>query len=348
MSLGDRPVDLRSDTVTRPTAAMRRAMAEAEVGDDVYGEDPTVRALEEAAADAVGHEAALFVPSGTMGNQIAVHLQVRRGEEVILDADSHIADHEMGGIAAWTGAMGRLVRTTSGLPSAAQLEASYRGGDPYYTARTALVAIENTHMVSGGAVHARAALDPVLAFARARGIAVHLDGARIFNAAAALGVAPRELASPFASVMFCFSKGLGAPVGSCLAASADLIREARRVRKRMGGGMRQAGILAAGALHALRHHVARLPEDHARARRLAEGIAGVRGLAVDPAPPPSNIVMVKVARADPQRLCDLLAPEGVLVATEGPQVRFVTHLDVDDEGIERTIAAIRRVAAHVA
>lgn len=342
--MSSRDVDLRSDTVTRPTPAMRRAMAEADVGDDVYGEDPTVRALEEAAAEAVGHAAALFVPSGTMGNQIAVHLQVRRGEEVILDADSHIADHEMGGIAAWTGAMGRLLQTPSGVPSAAQLEASYRGGEPYYTARTALVAIENTHMVSGGVPHPCAALEPVLAFARAKGLAAHLDGARLFNAATALGVAPRELAAPFDSVMFCFSKGLGAPVGSCLAASADLIQEARRVRKRMGGGMRQAGILAAGALHALRHHVARLPEDHLHARRLAEGIREVARLAVDPDPPPSNIVMVKVHGADPQRLCDLLAPEGILVTTEGPKVRFVTHLDVDDHGIERTIAAIRRVA----
>lgn len=340
-----RPIDLRSDTVTRPTAAMRRAMSEAEVGDDVYGEDPTVRALEEAAAEAVGHAAALFVPSGTMGNQIAVHLQVRRGDEVILDADSHIADHEMGGIAAWSGAMGRLVPTPAGLPSPAQLEASFRGGEPYYTARTALVAIENTHMVSGGVAHGRAALEPVLAFARARRIAAHLDGARLFNAAAALGTSPRELAAPFDSVMFCFSKGLGAPVGSCLAGSADLIDEARKVRKRMGGGMRQAGILAAGALHALRHHIERLPADHARARRLAEGIAEAPGLVVDPFPPPTNIVMVKVQRAHPQRLCDRLAPEGVLVATEGPKVRFVTHLDVDDGDIERTIAAIRKVTS---
>ena len=319
-------------------------MTDAEVGDDVYGEDPTVRALEEASAEAVGHAAALFVPSGTMGNQIAVHVQVRRGEEVILDADSHIADHEMGGIAAWTGAMGRLLQTPSGVPRAAQLEAAYRGGDPYYTANTTLVAIENTHMVSGGVPHSRAELDPVLAFARAKGMAAHLDGARLFNAAASLGVAARELAAPFDSVMFCFSKGLGAPVGSCLAGSAELIGEARRVRKRMGGGMRQAGILAAGALHALRHHVGRLSEDHARARRLAEGIADVAGIAVDPDPPPSNIVMVKVQRADPQRLCDLLAPAGILVTTEGPKVRFVTHLDVDDEGIERTITAIRKVA----
>jgi threonine aldolase len=283
-----------------------------------------------------------------MGNQIAVHLHVRRGEEVILDADSHIADHEMGGIAAWTGAMGRLVRTSAGVPSAAQLEASYRGGEPYYTARTALVAIENTHMVSGGVPHAAALTAPVLAFARARGITAHLDGARIFNAAAARRPPRASLAAPSDSVMFCFSKGLGAPVGSCLAGSEDLIREARRVRKRLGGGMRQAGILAAGALHALRHHVDRLPEDHARARRLAEGIAGLPGLTVDPDPPPSNIVMVKIVGADPQRLCDLLAPEGVLVTTEGPKVRFVTHLDVDDAGIERTISAIRRVAPHLA
>lgn len=338
-----RIVDLRSDTVTKPSLAMRRVMAEAEVGDDVYGEDPSVRALEEEAARAVGQEAAMFVPSGTMGNQIAMNVQVRAGDEVILDADSHIADHELGGLASWTGGMPRMIRTTAGAPTLDQLESAYRSGDPDYVARSALIALENTHMVSGGVPHPPGALRPILEFAHAKGLAAHLDGARIFNASTALGVSASALASGFSSVMFCFSKGLGAPIGSCIAGSAPFIVEARRVRKRLGGGMRQVGIVAAAALYALRHNVGRLGEDHARARSLAQGIAETEGFRIDPDPPPTNIVMVS-SRGEPAEVCRRLAEHGVLALTEGPKVRLVTHLDVDDEGIAHAIAAFQAIA----
>ena len=335
-------VDLRSDTVTKPTKAMRRAMFEAEVGDDVLGDDPTVRALEEQAAAAVGHEAALFVPSGTMGNQIAINVQVRPGDEVILDQDCHIANHELAGMAVWSGVMPRTISTPDGVPSADQLGAAWRGGHPYYESRTGMIALENTHMSSGGAAHTADVIRPALDFARGKGVPAHLDGARLFNAAAALGVPAATLAAGFSSVMFCFSKGLGAPVGSCLAGSAALIEEARRVRKRMGGGMRQVGILAAAAIYALRHNVTRLAEDHDRARRLAAGIAGLPGLTISPDPPPTNIVMVTVNRGDPAKLCDRLAAEGVHALTEGNRVRLVTHLDVDDAGVERALAAFSK------
>jgi threonine aldolase len=338
------PVDLRSDTVTRPSPAMRRAMCEAEVGDDSFGEDPTVRALEEEAASLCGHEAALYVPSGTMGNQIAVNVHVRQGDEVILDANSHIAEYELSGIAVWSGAMARVVQTPAGLPSPAQLRAAYRGGEAYDSGRTGLLALENTHMLAGGVPHAPRDLAPVLEFAGTRGVPVHLDGARLFNAAVALGVPARAIAAPFASATFCLSKGLGAPVGSCLAGSAAFIAEARRVRKRMGGGMRQAGILAAAGVYALRHNIARLAEDHDRARRLAAELTGIEGLQVDPDPPPTNIVMIQVA-GEPESFVRRLGEEGVLAFVEGGKVRLVTHLDIDDAAIDAAVVALRRTAA---
>lgn len=339
-----RPVDLRSDTVTRPTAAMRRAMHDAEVGDDVLGDDPTVRLLEEEAAAIVGHEAALFVPSGTMGNQIAILLHARRGEDVIVEATSHIAVYELGGLAAWSGAMLRAIAAESGLPTVAQLEAAWRGGPFYDDARTSMLALENTHMFAGGVAHPRTSVAPVLAFARARSLPVHLDGARLFNAATALGVPASAVAAGFDSVMFCFSKGLGAPVGSCLAGSQSLIAEARRFRKRLGGGMRQAGILAAGALHALRNHVDRLADDHARARRLADGIAEIPTLEVVPNPPQSNIVMVRPREGTAEALRADLERRGLLAFTEGDRVRLVTHLDCTDDDIDRAIAMLRDAA----
>jgi threonine aldolase len=342
--MNDRIVDLRSDTVTRPTEAMRRSMFAAPLGDDVLGDDPTVRALEEESAAAVGKDAALFVPSGTMGNQLAIHLQARHGDEVILERDCHIANYELAGMAALSGTMPRTVVSASGIPDAAQLAAAYRSGHPYDEPRTALLAIENTHMLAGGVPHAPAACAHALAFAREKGIPVHLDGARLFNAAVALGLPASALAEGFSTVMFCFSKGLGAPIGSCLAGNAALIEEARKVRKRWGGGMRQAGLIAAGALHGLRHHVARLAEDHARARRLAEGIAGLRDLEVSPDPPPTNIVMVRVPPGSGERIRSLLEAEGVLSLVEGGRIRLVTHLDVDDAGVERAIAALRAVS----
>jgi threonine aldolase len=343
------PIDLRSDTVTRPTAGMRRAMAEAEVGDDCFGEDPTVQALEAAAAEAAGREAALFVPSGTMANQIAIGLQVRPGDEVVLDAAAHILMYELGGVSATWGATPRPLATATGVPSPEQLGAVLAGAEVEDGARVALIAVENTHMHHGGIAHPRAALEPVLDLARGRAIPVHMDGARLFNAAAALGVSAAALTPGFATVSFCFSKGLGAPVGSCLTGSIETIREARRLRKRLGGGMRQAGIIAAGALYALRHHVARLGEDHARARRLADAIVATDGLAVAPHPPPSNIVMLRLAGAPGsleahERFRRRLESEGVLAFAEGPAVRLVTHLGIGDADIDAAIHAIRRAA----
>jgi threonine aldolase len=335
-------VDLRSDTVTRPTAAMRRAMAEAEVGDDVYGEDPTVRALEETAAAMVGHERAMFVPTGTMGNQIAVHLHAPRGSDVLLEAGSHVYNYELGGMAAWSGALPRVLHGEEGLLDPGAVERAVSPAT-YYMARTRLLVLENTHNHAGGVVLPPDRQRALLATARGRDLAVHLDGARLFNAAAALGRAASELAAGFDSVMVCLSKGLGAPVGSVLCGSQGFVQEARVVRKRMGGGMRQAGILAAGGLHALRHHVDRLVDDHRRARRLAETLASLPGFRIDPHRVETNIVIAGVEPAErlPSVLEGLRA-RGVLAGGMGPgRIRFVTHLDVDDAGLDRAVEALR-------
>ena len=336
------PVDLRSDTVTRPTPAMRQAMADAVVGDDVYGEDPTVRALEERAAATLGTEAALFVPSGTMGNQIAIHLGAQPGTEVLVEAGSHVYNYELGAMAAWTGAMPRILHGKAGVLDPDEVEQAGRS-KPYYHSRVSMVVVENTHNHAGGTVTSVATKDAILRSASACGLVAHLDGARIFNAAAALRSSARELAAGFDTVMFCLSKGLGAPVGSVLCGSRDRMREARIVRKRLGGGMRQAGILAAGGLHALEHHVERLEEDHARAKRLAIALASHPAFRIDPELVATNIVIAEVVppRTVEQAL-DLLEREGVLAGGMGPgRVRFVTHLDVDDAGIERALSALR-------
>lgn len=334
-------VDLRSDTVTRPGPAMRRAMAEAEVGDDVYGEDPTVEALQREAAAAVGFEAALFVPSGTMGNQIAVNLLSRPGTEVVVEADSHVYNYELAGMSAWSGALPRVLRGRDGVldPDAV---AEVARAKPYYHARVTLLIVENTHNHAGGAPVSLEATRALLGAARATGIAAHLDGARIFNAAAALGVSAGELAAGFDSVMFCLSKGLGAPVGSVLCGSAEMVREARVVRKRMGGGMRQAGVLAAAGRYALAHHVGRLREDHERAARLARALADHPAFRIDPDAVRTNIVIADVVA--PRGVDEILAAlrrEGILAGSMGPgRVRFVTHLDVDDDGLEHALAAV--------
>src|SRR6267378_2522657 len=251
-------IDLRSDTVTRPTPSMRRAMAEAEVGDDVFREDPTVRRLEEAAAERTGKEAALFVPTGTMGNQIAVNVWTRPGQEVILEERSHIFDYEMGTMAVLSGVLPRPIRPPV-----------------YYLTQTGLIALENTHNMAGGTIFPLSVAESICSLARTQRIPIHLDGARLFTAAVAVREDAAELARPFDSVMFCLSKGLGAPVGSLVCGPAGFVDEALRVRKRMGGGMRQAGILAAAGLVALEENVERLAEDHDNARHLAEGIAGI-------------------------------------------------------------------------
>jgi threonine aldolase len=341
------PIDLRSDTVTRPTPAMRRAMAEAEVGDDVFREDPTVIRLEEESAGLLGKEAALFVPSGTMGNQIAVNVWTRPGQEVVLEERSHIFNYEMAAMAALSGVVARPLPGRDGFPALAAVRQAIRP-PLYYLARTGLIALENTHNMAGGTL-----LDPALAasvgaLARERGIPAHLDGARIFNAAAAQGREAAELAAPFDSVMFCLSKGLGAPVGSILAGPRDFIQEALRVRKRFGGGMRQAGVLAAAGLVALRDHVGRLAEDHAHARLLADRVAGIPGLAIDPGTVRTNILVFEVAR-DGLSAPDLARRwegEGVLaLALDDRRVRAVTHYDVDRGMIETAAVALARIAS---
>ena len=341
------PIDLRSDTVTRPTAAMRRAMADAEVGDDVYREDPTVRRLEEMSAALLGKEAALFVPSGTMGNQIAIRILTRPGQEVVLEERSHIYDYEMAQMAAFSGVQPRLVPGRFGIPTVEAVRRALRPST-YYVAQTGLVALENTHNMAGGTILPPEVAAEIAALARARKIPVHLDGARMFNAAVALGRPAAELARPFDSVMFCLSKGLGAPLGSLVCGSAAFIDEALRVRKRLGGGMRQVGIVAAAGVIALEQQIDRLAEDHALARRLGERLAAIDGVEVDPAGVPTNIVVFKVRRAGltaPQA-AERLRAEGVLfLVLNDEQLRAVTHYDLRPADIETAADLLAAVVA---
>ena len=344
--MGLETVDLRSDTVTRPTPAMRSAMADAVVGDDVFGDDPTVIHLEREVAALLGHEAALFVPSGTMANAVAVATHTRRGDEVILEETAHIFQYEGAGSAVLSGVQLWPVRTEDGLPSPEEIASRVRPlGDPHFPI-SRLLCLENTHNRAGGRVLPLGGFRAAVETARAHGLAVHLDGARLWNAAVASGRAASEYASLCDSVSVCFSKGLGAPVGSAIAGSREFVARARSERKRLGGGMRQAGIIAAGALYALTHHRTRLAEDHARARRLAEGIAGLSGLAASPETVDSNIVVARVVRGTKESWLAGLAERGVRAVPFGTgAIRFVTHLDVDDEGIERALSALRALDA---
>jgi len=335
-------VDLRSDTVTRPSVAMRRAMAEAEVGDDVYGEDPTVTALQEEAAALFGFPASLFVPSGTMGNLIAVLLLGRRGSEAIVEATSHVYNYELAGMAAIGGVVPRVVSGTRGFPDPEEV-GNLCTPKAYYDAPVSLLLLENTHNYSGGSVLPVARRDALLAAARRHGVPAHLDGARVLNAAVASGLTPAAAVAGFDSFSFCLSKGLGAPVGSLLCGTAAFIEEARVARKRLGGGMRQVGVLAAAGRVGLRDNVARLAEDHARARRLAEAAAELPGLSVDVAGVETNIV---IAEVDPPEATagwiERLLAGGVRIGTLGrARLRFMTHLDVDDRGLDRAIACLR-------
>jgi threonine aldolase len=344
---GSQSVELRSDTFTRPTDAMRAAMAAAEVGDDVWGEDPTVRALEERTAGLLGKAAALFVPSGTMANQIALLLHCRPGDEVIVGRGAHTRLYESGAGAAWAGVQFAEIGAEDGTFDAAAVDAAVLPLDRNLP-RSRLVAVENTHNRGGGRIWPRAQVDAVVARARIHRLALHLDGARIWNAAVASGVAERELAAPFDTVSACFSKGLGAPVGSAIAGPTDVIEAARRFRKMLGGGMRQAGVLAAAALHALDHHRARLAEDHANARHLAEGLGATPGIAIEPARVETNIVIFGVTGQGPDApaLAGRLAAAGVRIAPiSATRLRAVTHLDVDASGIDRALAAIRAALA---
>jgi threonine aldolase len=337
-------VDLRSDTVTRPTAAMRQAMAAAEVGDDVYGEDPTVRRLEEQVADLLGTQAALFVPSGTMANQIALRALVQPGEEVMVGRDAHCWLFESGALAALAGAQTQTLPGDGRFDGAA-VRAGFKGPVSYLSPTT-VVAVENTHNVAGGAVWPRAQLDDVLAAARALGMATHLDGARLWNAAVATGESLRNLAAGFDTVSVCLSKGLGAPAGSLVATTKERIVRVHRFRKMYGGGMRQAGILAAGGLYALEHHRERLVEDHAHARVIAERLAGVPGFAVDPARTETNVVVIDLApQLQAAALVAACAEQGVRISAITPtRLRLVTHLDVDRAACERAADVLRAAA----
>lgn len=341
--------DFRSDTVTRPTPAMRRAMAEADVGDDVYGEDPTVRRLEERTAEVLGLPAALFVPSGSMGNQVALRVHARSGTEVLVESRSHVFHYEMGAMAALSGLLPRPVASERGIPAVADLAAWIRPESTYYLPRTSLLVLENTHNFAGGTVAPRSVLEPILALAHARHLAVHMDGARLWNAAAALGVAEASLAAGFDSVMVCFSKGLRAPVGSAVAGSVEFVAEARRVRKLFGGGMRQVGVLAAPALVALERERGRLSEDHIRARRLAQHLAAMPGIRLDPAAVETNIVFVGLDRerlGESSQVAASLKEHGILAGVSGPDaLRLVTHADVGDADVERAIRAFEEITA---
>jgi threonine aldolase len=340
-------VDLRSDTVTRPTPAMRRAMAEAEVGDDVFGDDPTVRRLEQRVASLTGHEAALYVPSGTMGNQIAVNVLTRPGDEVLLEEGAHIFLYEQGGIAVNSGCLAHVVPGVRGAIDPAAIGRVVRDADnDHHVSRVSLLCLENTHNMHGGVIMPLATLRALSDAARAHGMRVHLDGARLWNASVATGVPIADWAATADTVMMCFSKGLGAPVGSILAGRADVVRQARRVRKRWGGGMRQVGILAAACLHALDHHLDRLAEDHARAKRLAAGLRAVPGVSVPE--PETNIVLIELEdpALAPKPVLDALRARGVwMVAFGGRRLRAVAHLDVDDAGLARAIEAFRESVA---
>jgi len=332
-----RTIDLRSDTVTRPSPEMRRAMAEAPVGDDVFGDDPTVNALQERAAEMLGKEAALFFPSGTMSNQSALLAWTRRGDELFLHERAHILLYEQGGAAVLSALQIRCFRSKDGLLPVDEMEEFVHTDADPHNAPTRVVALENTHNHCGGRVLDQNGVLAVRRFCDAHGLALHLDGARLFNAAVASGRSASELAAPFDSVSVCLSKGLGAPVGSVLAGSSDLIRRAKRARKLLGGGMRQAGIVAAAGIWALKHNVARLADDHRRCRRLAQIAASAPGLAVDLATVETNMFYAdtKASGLRASEVVRLLAARGVLCLDEAPwEVRFVTHLDVGDADIE--------------
>lgn len=340
MSNGHQMIDLRSDTVTKPTPAMREAMLRAEVGDDVYREDPTVNQLEELAASMLGKEAALFVSSGTMGNLISVLSHCGRGDEVILGDNAHLFYYEQGGMAALGGVHPRtLPNQPDGTIDLAAIEHAIRGDDEHYPI-SRLVALENTHNRCGGRVLSVGYMDAVGALARARGLRLHVDGARLWNAAVALGVAPARLVAAADSVSCCLSKGLAAPVGSVVAGGAEFIRRARRNRKLVGGGMRQAGVIAAAGIVALTEMADRLADDHANARTLAHGLVRMEGMSVDPVAVETNIVVATVTRPeiDAPRLAASLAERGVLLnALDGRRLRIVTNYHVTTADVERVL-----------
>ena len=336
-------IDLRSGTLTRPTDPMRRAMAEAEVGDDVYGEDPTVNRLEQKAAQMLGMEAALFVPSGTMGNAIAIRLLTKRGEEVLVERRSHVVRYELAGMSVLSGVMPRLLDAPGGHLTADHVRAAV-SPRTYYQSEVSLVVLENTHNLGGGTVQGVVEQRAVIAAARECGFRIHLDGARLWNAAVALGVSPATLVAGVDTVMTCLSKGLCAPVGSLLVSTRERIDEARRIRKLLGGGMRQAGVLAAAGLVALETLVARLAEDHANARLLGDALARGRGVTL--APVETNIVVgVLAGRSAPEAVAALKERGVLATAMDAKTLRLTTHRDVSRRDCERAAEAIEAALA---
>jgi threonine aldolase len=336
--------DLKSDTVTLPSPGMRKAMHEAEVGDDVYAEDPTVNRLQEMAAEITGKEAALFVTSGSMGNLIPVFLNCGRGNELLIDSRGHIVQHELGSATAIAGSLPVQIPTAKGILSVTDLETRIQP-DIYYCSRTRMVALENTHNAAGGTFYPLSALKEIGAFARRRKLTVHLDGARLFNAVAASGAPVKEICAEANTVTFCLSKGLGAPVGAVLCGKSDFICEARRVRKMLGVGMRQAGVIAAAGVYALEHNVKRLAEDHENAKAIARALAATDWAFIDPDDVVTNILYFRTPGRDPQIVVDALQAHGILSGPPGgDSVRLVTHLDVsrtDTREIVKIIASMR-------
>jgi threonine aldolase len=341
-----RPIDLRSDTVTRPTAKMLAAMANAEVGDDVYGEDPTVNRLEEKAAELFGKEAALFVPTGTMGNTIAAKLHTKHGEEVICEVRSHLMDWELSMLAWFSGCLARPIAGMHGILSWRDIEAALRPKGPH-CAPTTLVWLENTHNMSGGTFYRPEAIDEICMEAHSRGLKVHMDGARIFNASVASGADVARITRHVDSIMFCLSKALGAPVGSMLVGTADAIAQGRLYRKRLGGGMRQAGVLAAAGLVALEHSPSQLSVDHENAQLLAQRIASVPGISLVPSGVKTNIVIFEISGLGipaPEFSAELKKRGVIANAINSTLIRMLTHYDVSREDCERAAAVVAEVA----
>jgi len=340
-----RPIDLRSDTVTRPSPAMRRAMAEAEVGDDVFGDDPTVNRLQEKVAALLGKEAAIYVPSGSMANQTAIRAQTQPGDEIIAHADSHIYHYEAGAPAGLSGCSMRLLAGERGLFTAAAVRAALRPTDSHFP-QSALIVVENTHNRGGGTCWSLEEIARIRPLADEFHLRMHLDGARLMNACVATGHAPTDYTRYFDTVSICFSKGLGAPIGSAVAGTKETIKRVHRFRKMFGGGMRQAGIIAAAALYAIEHNIKRLAEDHANAKRLAAALVEMPGVVVDPASVETNILYidVKESTGTAKSLCDKLRERGVWMLPTGPQrIRAVTHLDVSSSDIEHAITIFHHV-----
>lgn len=343
----DHIVDLRSDTLTKPTPEMRQAIAQAEVGDDVFGEDPTVNSLQEMAAELLGKEAAIFVCSGTMANQLAIRAQTQHGDEIIVEKNCHTFNYEAGGAAALSGVLVHTLEGRRGILEADQIREAIRPADHHF-APTRLICLENTHNRGGGSIYPIDKIASIRELALERDLFMHLDGARLFNASVASGVEAKEYARHFDSVSFCLSKGLGCPVGSLVAGSGPLIEKIHRFRKMFGGGMRQAGILAAAGIYALEHNIARLREDHDNAKRLARGLHAISGVTIDPEEVETNIVIFDVTGTgrSADEMTDLLKQRGVLVLpVSETRIRAVTHLDVTQDDIDRAIAATRQAVS---